>query len=160
MGSSQSILTASEITDAPRFSAVASNNKNEEHFASSKNGPKTQPIETNLISLTDNTVEDDEETLSVVSTTTTESDDDDDDYDSSDDEEDDELDGTFSGSHDSNSVCFTWCFVRSRIKRFDLRCRDWQTNIVFQISFFSLFFFIKKKRNRIHRRAQACLSWC
>jgi len=92
MGSSQSILTASEITDAPRFSAVASNNKNEEHFASSKNGPKTQPIETNLISLTDNTVEDDEETLSVVSTTTTESDDDDDDYDSSDDEEDDELD--------------------------------------------------------------------
>merc|ERR1711865_894856 len=84
--------TASEITDAPRFSAVASNNKNEEHFASSKNGPKTQPIETNLISLTDNTVEDDEETLSVVSTTTTESDDDDDDYDSSDDEEDDELD--------------------------------------------------------------------
>jgi hypothetical protein len=92
MGSSQSILTAPEITDAPRFSAVASNNKNEEHFASSKNGPKTQPIETNLISLTDNTVEDDEETLSVVSTTTTESDDDDDDYDSSDDEEDDELD--------------------------------------------------------------------
>jgi hypothetical protein len=91
MGSSQSILTAPEITDAPRFSAVASNNKNEEHFASSKNGPKTQPIETNLISLTDNTVEDDEETLSVVSTTTTESDDDDD-YDSSDDEEDDELD--------------------------------------------------------------------
>lgn len=92
MGSSQSIPTTSEITDAPRFYAE-SNEQHEEYFASSKNGPKTQPNETNLISLTEDTVEE-EDISSVVSTTTTESDvidDDDDDYDSSD-EEDDELD--------------------------------------------------------------------
>jgi len=86
MGSSQSIPTASEITYAPRFHAE-SDKQHEEHFASSKNGPKTQPNETNLISLTEDTVEE-EDNSSVVSTTTTESDDDD--YYSSD--EDDELD--------------------------------------------------------------------
>jgi hypothetical protein len=86
MGSSQSIPTASEITYAPRFHAE-SDKQHEEHFASSKNGPKTQPNETNLISLTEDTVEE-EDNSSVVSTTTTESDDDV--YYSSD--EDDELD--------------------------------------------------------------------
>jgi len=86
MGSSQSIPTASEITYAPRFHAE-SDKQHEEHYASSKNGQKTQPNETNLISLTEDTVEE-EDNSSVVSTTTTESDDDD--YYSSD--EDDELD--------------------------------------------------------------------
>jgi hypothetical protein len=45
MGSSQSIPSTSEITDAPlTFS------KKEEYTASTKNGPKTTPIETTLIS--------------------------------------------------------------------------------------------------------------
>ena len=47
MGASQSIPSTSEITDAARrFS------KDEEHSASTKNGPKTKPTETNLISVT------------------------------------------------------------------------------------------------------------
>jgi len=74
MGSSQSSLTTSEITDV----SVS---------ARSKNGPKTKP--TILVSPTTNTVEEDDEISSVVSTTES----DDDDYSS--DEEEDEVDEFF-----------------------------------------------------------------
>jgi hypothetical protein len=77
MGSSQSMPTSSEITDAPFV-----NKQHGKHSAGSKLGPKTKPtIENKLIS------------LPVVSTTTTESDDNDDDDSSDEEENDDEFDG-------------------------------------------------------------------
>eukprot|EP00751_Fragilariopsis_kerguelensis_P008115 CAMPEP_0170783194 /NCGR_PEP_ID=MMETSP0733-20121128/15367_1 /TAXON_ID=186038 /ORGANISM="Fragilariopsis kerguelensis, Strain L26-C5" /LENGTH=104 /DNA_ID=CAMNT_0011127813 /DNA_START=59 /DNA_END=370 /DNA_ORIENTATION=- len=76
MGSSQSSLITSEITDVSISSAR------------SKNGPKTKP--TILVSSTTNTVEENDENSSVVSITES----DDDDY-SSDEEEEDDMDDFF-----------------------------------------------------------------